>query len=173
MARVEKDHNDHRVSTPLLWAESPTSPVPSACLNRRGAPALGSSLWFSSGPSPKAPHLSCVWSPRLGYSIPAGPHKGRTEGDNHLPCPAGHSSSERAQDTTGLPGCKCNQPPPGLRAIDHSPLAVTFQSIPYPSNSPPFKSIPFQFRHKDAVGDHVKGLAEVQGHSCCNHLSGI
>ena len=34
------------------------------------------------------------------------PHKGRIEGDNHLPCSASHSSFDAAQDTVGLPGCK-------------------------------------------------------------------
>ena len=50
-------------------------------------------------------------------------------------------------------------PPSGHRAISHKPLALTFEPIPYPPNSLPFKSISFQFRNKDVVGDHVKGLA--------------
>ena len=53
-------------------------------------------------------------------------------------------------------------PPPGHRAIDNSPLATTIQSIPYPSNSPVFKSIYLQLRDKNVVQDHVKGLAQVQ-----------
>ena len=36
------------------------------------------------------------------------------------------------------------------------------QPIPNPLNSPSFKSTPLQFREKDMVRDHVKGLAEVQ-----------
>jgi len=35
-----------------------------------------------------------------------GPHKGRVGRDNHLPVPAGHPSSDTAQDPAGLPGCK-------------------------------------------------------------------
>lgn len=35
-------------------------------------------------------------------------------------------------------------------------------TIPYSLNSPPFIPIPLQFRNKDVVQDHVKGLAEVQ-----------
>jgi len=31
-----------------------------------------------------------------------GPHEGRVEGDNHLPCPAGHLSFGAAQDTVSL-----------------------------------------------------------------------
>ena len=50
--------------------------------------------------------------------------------------------------------------PPGHRATDHNPLAVTFQPIPYPP-SPPFKCILPQFRDKDMMWDHIKGLAEV------------
>ena len=54
------------------------------------------------------------------------------------------------------------QPPPGYRAIDHNPLTVTFSPIPYPLNSPPFKSISLQFKVKDVAGNHTKDLAEVQ-----------
>ena len=39
---------------------------------------------------------------------------------------------------------------------------MTFQAIPYPLSSLSFKSIFLQFRDKDVVGDHIKGLAEVQ-----------
>jgi len=35
-----------------------------------------------------------------------GPQKGKVEGDNHLPCPAGHLSLDAAHDTLGPPGCK-------------------------------------------------------------------
>ena len=42
------------------------------------------------------------------------------------------------------------------------PLSTDFQTIPYPLTSPPLKSVPLQFRDKDVVGDHVKGLAQVQ-----------
>ena len=41
-------------------------------------------------------------------------------------------------------------------------MAAPSQIIPNPSNSPSLKSIPLQFRGKDVVRDHVKGLAEVQ-----------
>ena len=44
----------------------------------------------------------------------------------------------------------------------HYPLDETIQLIPHPPNSPSIKSIPLQFREKDVVGDHVKGLTEVQ-----------
>ena len=36
-----------------------------------------------------------------------GPHEDRVEGNNHFPCPAGHPSSDAAQDTAGFLGCKC------------------------------------------------------------------
>jgi len=38
--------------------------------------------------------------------LQVGPHQGGTEGDSHLPHPAGHLSFEAAQDTAGLLGCK-------------------------------------------------------------------
>ena len=35
-----------------------------------------------------------------------GPHEGKVERDNHLPVPAGQSSSDGAQDTTGFPSIR-------------------------------------------------------------------
>ena len=49
-----------------------------------------------------------------------------------------------------------------IRAIDHNPLAATFQPIPYPSNTPSFKHVSLQFREKNVVGNNVRDLAEVQ-----------
>ncbi|KAK4818403.1 hypothetical protein QYF61_012324 [Mycteria americana] len=46
--------------------------------------------------------------------------------------------------------------------IDRYPLDATIQTIPHPPNSPPIKSVSLQFREKDVVGAHVKGLTEVQ-----------
>jgi len=53
-------------------------------------------------------------------------------------------------------------PPSGHRVINHNPLAVTIQPILYPMSSPAFKSISLQFRDKEVMWDHVKGLAQVQ-----------
>ena len=50
----------------------------------------------------------------------------------------------------------------GPRAIDNNLLAMTIQPVLYSPNSPAFKSICLQFRDKDVLWDHVKGLAEVQ-----------
>jgi len=72
---------------------------------RRGAPALGSSLWPSSGPSPTPPHLSCVGAPDLDAILQVRPHKGRAEGQSPS-CPCCYLCSDGAQDTIGLPGCK-------------------------------------------------------------------
>ena len=46
----------------------------------------------------EAPHLDAVFQ--------MGPHKSRVEGDNHLPVPASHPSSDGAQDTICFPTCK-------------------------------------------------------------------
>ena len=63
-------------------------------------------MWPSSGLSPKVPHLSCVGGPKFGHSTLAEASQRRTEGDNHLPCPAGHPSFDAAQDTVVFPGYK-------------------------------------------------------------------
>ena len=39
-----------------------------------------------------------------------GSHWNGVEGQNHLPCPAGHAAFDVAQDTVGLLGCKCTLP---------------------------------------------------------------
>ena len=36
------------------------------------------------------------------------------------------------------------------------------QPVPDPLNSPPIKSISFQFEEKDVVEDHVKGITDTQ-----------
>jgi len=60
-------------------------------------------LWtcFSSSAS----FLYWVGAPVLDVEYQMGPHKGRAEGDNHLPLPAAHPSFDAAQNTVGLPGC--------------------------------------------------------------------
>ena len=45
-------------------------------------------------------------APGLDAVQQVGPHEGRTEGNNHLPCPAGHPSFDAAQDTVVFPGYK-------------------------------------------------------------------
>jgi len=47
-------------------------------------------------------------------------------------------------------------------ATDHHPLDLTLQPVLHPSNSPPIKSVSFQFGEKDVVGYHAKGLTEVK-----------
>ena len=47
-----------------------TSLAPSACLHRRGTPALCASLWSSFGPSWTSPHPSCALGPRTECSTP-------------------------------------------------------------------------------------------------------
>lgn len=45
-------------------------------------------------------------------------------------------------------------------ALDRYFLDTAVQPIPYPPNSPHIKSISLQFKKKDFVRDHVKGLTE-------------
>lgn len=56
-------------------------------------------------------------------------------------------------------GTTCHQTLPGHRAIYHNPLAMTFEPIPYPLNSPPFEEIPLKFIDKNVEQDHVKDLS--------------
>jgi len=46
----------------------------------------------------------------LDAVLEVGSHESRIEGQNHLPWPAGHSSLDTTQDTTGLLGCKHTLP---------------------------------------------------------------
>ena len=45
---------------------------------------------------------------------------------------------------------------------DDQSLSTNLQPVPCPLNSPLVKSIPLQFVEKGVMGDHVKGLIEVQ-----------
>ena len=69
---------------------------------------------------------------------------------------------ERRSKDRSLRDTTRDQPPAGHWAADNSPQATTIHPLLCPSNSPAFKSIPLQFRDKDAVGNHVKGFAQVQ-----------
>jgi len=42
---------------------------------------------------------SVLGAPGLDALLWKGPLKGRAEGDNHLPCPAGHPSFDASQDS--------------------------------------------------------------------------
>ena len=51
--------------------------------------------------------LPVLGAPDLVTVPQMGSHEDRGERENHLPCPAVHPSSDGAQDTIGLAGCKC------------------------------------------------------------------
>ena len=83
------------------------STTPSVYFHWRGAPALWSSLWASSGTAPTAPRPSCtVVSPKLDTVLQMRPKEGRVEGDNPLPLPlsSSHLSFDIAQDIFGRSG---------------------------------------------------------------------
>ncbi|KAK4827791.1 hypothetical protein QYF61_021744 [Mycteria americana] len=46
-------------------------------------------------------------TPELNTVLRVGSHQSGTEGQNHLPRPAGHTAFDAAQDTAGLLGCEC------------------------------------------------------------------
>lgn len=54
-------------------------------------------------------------------------------------------------------------PPCGQRTTDQSSLAVSLQTIPYPLNGPPFKSMSSQFGGKNVM--YVKDLTEIHIHN--------
>ena len=78
-----------------------------------GAPALCSSL-YPSRPAPMALYPSCTGGPRLGHSIPDGASREQRTGGLSPPSPTCHFSSDAAQDTAGLPGCKSTLLPVSL-----------------------------------------------------------
>ena len=72
-----------------------------------------------------------------------------------------HCSQDRfLWDTTNHPT------PPTHGALDPNPMAVIIQTVPYPLNSLPLRSICLQLTDKDIMWGHVKGLAQV-------HVDGI
>jgi len=42
----------------------------------------------------------------MDTGLPVGSHQNRVEGQDPLPCPAGHVSLDAAQDMVGLLGCE-------------------------------------------------------------------
>ena len=64
------------------------------------------SSWPSSGPPSTTPYPSCICGSQVWTLLQMGPHRGRIEGENHLPLPAGCHSFDAAQDTVGLSCCK-------------------------------------------------------------------
>lgn len=50
--------------------------------------------------------LLVLGGPDLDALLQVGPQKGKIEGDNPLPYPAGHSSVDAAQDSVGILACK-------------------------------------------------------------------
>lgn len=89
----------HEDSFSLGWA----TPDLSTCLHRSSA-KLCSCLWPSSGLVPASLCPFYTESLSLGRSIPEYPSipEGRVQGENHLPAPAGHISSDVAQDVKPL-----------------------------------------------------------------------
>ncbi|XP_032300907.1 transcription factor PU.1 isoform X1 [Coturnix japonica] len=70
-------------------------------------------------------------TPDLDTVLQLGPHEGRAEGDNHLPGPAGHPSSDGTQDTIGLGDCKRTL----LRHVSYLPrMCLQYSSPPQPSS---------------------------------------
>jgi len=58
-----------------------------------------------SGYAPTDPCVSYILrTPHLDAVLQVRPHQGRAEGQDHLPCPAGLSSFDAAQDTFGFLG---------------------------------------------------------------------
>jgi len=76
------------VRTPqsLLFSKL-NKPNSSTFLHRRGAPALWSSLWPSSGPTPTNPHMSCAGDPSPGHSTSDGSLWWQSRGGQPPPSP--------------------------------------------------------------------------------------
>jgi len=92
----------------------------------------------------------------LGTVLKTGPHEGRVElsvicklieGELDPTVYAVDKDIKKPQPQGGhLGDTTCHWPLLGHRAMDHNTMFVAIQQIPYPLNSPLFKSISFQFR---------------------------
>jgi len=81
---------------------------------------------------------------------------------NSIVCAIDKDIEEHQSQDGPLGDTTYDWPPPGQRAIHNNPLATNINQILYPPNRPAFKSISLQFRNKDLVWDHNKGIAHVQ-----------
>ncbi|KAK4820567.1 hypothetical protein QYF61_001630 [Mycteria americana] len=55
----------------------------------------------------------------------------------------------------------CDWPPTGVNSIHHHSLGPASQPVLYPAKSTPVQAMSSQFLQENAVGNHVKGFAEV------------
>ena len=78
--------------------------------HRRGVPSLLSFLWPPLDLLQQLLVCPVLRTPELDTGPQVGSHQSGAEGQNPLPCPAGHASLGAAQDTAGLLGCECSLP---------------------------------------------------------------
>ncbi|KAK4811279.1 hypothetical protein QYF61_023331 [Mycteria americana] len=55
----------------------------------------------------------------------------------------------------------CDRPPTGVNSIHHHSLGLAIQPVLYPAKSTPVQAMSSQFLQENAVGNRVKGFAEV------------
>jgi len=93
--------------------------------HRRGAPALWSPLWPSSGPTLKSLWLSFLQAPGLDARLQMGLCVGRVEGENHLRHFVDQPSFEAVQGAVPPPGCKCTLLAHGQLFVHQDPQVAT------------------------------------------------
>ena len=128
-----------------------TAPALSACPHRRCAPALGSSLWLSSGLAPTGPHPSCAEGCRAGCRTPGGVSLECSKGAGSPPstcwphfswCSSGYSWSSGLRGHIGG-SCLAFHPPvspspsqQGCSQSLHPPACTDSRGCPDPDKGP-------------------------------------
>jgi len=91
-------------------------------------------------------------APELDAGLQVRSHQSGAEGQNHLPCPAGHASLDAAQDTVGFLGCKYTLPAHVELLIHQYPQVLLLRAALEPLSSQPL----FVF---EVAPTHVQDLA--------------
>jgi len=119
----------------LLQAEQPQLPQPFF-----KAELLQTSNHFSGpplDPLQQVHSFPVLRAPELDTELQVRSHQSRAEGQNPLPCPAGHPSLDAAQDMVGLLGCECTLPGHVELLINQHPQVLLLRAALNPFSTQP------------------------------------
>lgn len=102
------------------------TPSSLVCLHRRGSPVLRASLWPPVDPLQQAQVSPVARTLELDTALQVRAHVSRVEGQNHLPCFAGHTAFEAAQYMVCFLSYKCIWPGLVSQIFHSSPWGFCF-----------------------------------------------
>jgi len=104
--------------------------------------------------------LPVLRAPQLDAGLQVGSHQSRIEGQNHLPCPAGHTSLDAAQDMVGSLGCERSLPGHIELLVNQHPQVLLGRAALNPVSAQPVFVLGIALTR---VQDLAFGLVELHG----------